>query len=80
MKKLVVWYNPTKNLYYYRVVRGIFYEGYSYEVGAVNSFGHIIVLVISFNDLLLNYNNRWVINDLKTRVINCLISFLKKLK
>ena len=78
MKKLVVWFNPNKNEYYYRVVRGIFYERYDYVVGAVNNYGHIIVLVIDFNDLstyLVNYSR----DSIKTRTIRRLISFLKKI-
>ena len=46
MKKLVVWYNPNKNTYYYRVVRGFFYERYEYKEGSINNYGHVIVLVI----------------------------------
>lgn len=37
MKKLVVWYNPSKKIYYYRIVRGIYYERYDYKEGSVNN-------------------------------------------
>lgn len=79
MKKLVVWYNPNKNIYYYRFVRGIFYESYSYDVGQTNSFGHIIVLVISYDELKLNLSHKYSYTTLKTRTLSRLISFLKKL-
>ena len=46
MKKIVVWYNPNKDIYYYRIVRGIFYERYDYVCGSINNYGHIIVCVI----------------------------------
>ena len=42
-KKIVVWYNPFKNYYYYKIVS---FHYRPYEVGVKNSFGHIIVLVI----------------------------------
>ena len=53
MKKIVVWYNPNKDIYYYRIVRGIFYERYDYVPGAVNNYGHVIVVVILFYSLEL---------------------------
>lgn len=42
-KKIVVWYIPAKNIYYYRIVS---FHYRPYEVGVTNSYGHIIVLVI----------------------------------
>jgi len=53
MKKIVVWYNPNKDIYYYKIVRGIFYERYDYVPGSVNNYGHIICLVIPFYSLTL---------------------------
>lgn len=46
MKKLVVWYKPNQNTYYYRITKGLYHERYDYKVGSYNSYGHKIVLVI----------------------------------
>lgn len=56
MKKLVVWHNVDKNTYYYRIVRGLFYERYNYEVGEINNYGHRIVLVIPLEDIKKSIN------------------------
>lgn len=75
MDKLVVWYNPNKKSYYYRRVRGIFYERYDYVVGAKNAYDHIIVLIIPINDLELTPTYK----SIKKSIINKAISFLKKI-
>lgn len=54
MKKLVIWYNPNKDIYYYRIVRGIFYERYDYKEGSVNNYGHVIVLIIPIYNIKIN--------------------------
>lgn len=53
MKKIVVWYNPNKDIYYYRIIKSYFYERYNYSVGSINNYGHIIVLIIPFYKLQL---------------------------
>ena len=42
-KKIVVWYNPHKKYYYYKIVS---FHYRPYELGVTNSYGHVIVLVI----------------------------------
>lgn len=43
MKKIVVWCNPYKKEFYYRIVS---FHYRDYKVGYINSYGHFIVLVI----------------------------------
>lgn len=72
MKKLVVWYNSKNDTYYYRIVKTIYYEGYAYEVGSTNSYGHVIVLVIPLNDIIKP-------PTLKKTIINKCVVFLKRI-
>lgn len=75
MKKLVIWYNPNKKELYHRFYNSFkTYDRYPYDVGTVNSYGHIIVYVL--DSLYQPYMNR---TPFKQRVITKLISFLKKL-
>lgn len=53
-KKIVVWYIPAKNLYYYKLVS---FRYRPYEVGVTNSYGHIVVLVIPNIKKLEFYKN-----------------------
>lgn len=80
MKRLVVWYNSRNNSYYYKIVRGFFYESYDYVVGAVNSYGHTIVLIIELNDVFFSsIKPFYPMYSMKDKIIKKLISFLKKL-
>ena len=80
MKRLVVWYNPQKETYYYKIVRGFFYENYDYVVGAVNSYGHTIVLIIELNEVFFkSVKPFYPIVSMKDKIIKKLIFFLKKL-
>ena len=79
MKRLIVWYNPNKNVYYYKVVRGIYYERYDYVVGSVNNYGHVIVLVVDLKELLPTSYVSLYRSGLKHHVVSSLISLLKKI-
>lgn len=70
MKKYVVWYNPNKNTYYYKLIRSLYYERYDYIVGSQNSYGHIIVCVIPYP-----YEEHYT---LKKRVYRSMYTFLRK--
>ena len=51
MKQLVVWYNPKKDIYYYRVINdwfGRYYEGF------INQYGHKVVCYIDIYDELIH--------------------------
>lgn len=43
MKKIVIWCNPYKKEFYYKIVKHRYLD---YRVGMVNSYGHFIVLII----------------------------------
>ena len=43
MKKIIVWCNPYKREFYYKIVKHHYLD---YRVGMVNSYGHFIVLII----------------------------------
>lgn len=71
MKSLIIWFNPRKKIYYYRVINNFisnYYEGY------INQYGHIVVLVIDiYKDLIYK-------EPLRNKVIRKFISFLHKLE
>ena len=69
--KIIVWYNPKKNIYYYKKIKGYYAD---YYIGYENSYGHKIILII---DDLVVYTIKV---PLKTCLINRLIRFLEKLK
>lgn len=73
MKKIIIWYNPNKDTFYYKIVRGIYYESYNYEIGSVNSYGHIIKFIIPLNDVI-DFKQRTIKQQFYFR----LYSFLKK--
>lgn len=70
-KKIIVWFNPSKQQYYYRHIHDIFER---YYVGYINQYNHEVILVIDiYKDLIKK-------TPLKTKVINWLIRFLQKMK
>lgn len=69
IRKLCIWHNIKKDIYYHRIVKGLFYESYEYKVGAINSYGHELVYIID-----LEYQS-----SLKDSMVNKLISFLRKI-
>ena len=68
--KLVIWFNPNRNIYYYRLIRG-FYN--NYVVGNKNQYDHVIVLVID-----LEYEKQRT--SIRKRLIRRFISFLEKIE
>ena len=76
MKKVVVWFNPNKNVYYHKCIYCHYSEHYTYEIGSLNSYGHIIVDIIPLADYV---HNEPSLKRLKIKAINKCISFLKKL-
>lgn len=74
MSKLVVWYVPKKNYYYYKIING----GYrNYHVGLKNSYDHEIIIVV--DDIYLEQYKVSKFTQLKRRLKRKLISFLEKL-
>lgn len=41
--KIIVWYNPHKDSYYYRYVTGIYRD---YQIGYTDSYDHVVILII----------------------------------
>lgn len=66
---LAIWYNPNKDVYYYKFVRR-FYQ--YYDVGSKNSFGHILVLLIPVDFKIKK-------DKLKKRLIKRLIVMLENI-
>ena len=74
MKQVIVWYNPNKNIYYHRIINLYsYYERYPYIVGSVNSYGHIIVDIIPFEQYIIKVPYR-------KKIIRKTISLLKSLE
>ena len=72
MYKCVVWYNPHKNCYYHKIVRGYYTN---YNIGFANQYNHTIVYVI-------NLEKQFKVNKkrLKETIIDNIILYLKKLE
>lgn len=70
MKSIIVWYNPKKNVYFYKIIYNFwdrYYEGY------VNQYGHICILIIDiYKDLIYK-------EPLRKMVLKKFISFLQKI-
>lgn len=71
MNRCIVWYNPTKNVYYHKIVKG-HYEYFDYSVGNKNSYGHEIIHVID------NFDFKVKRVPIKKRIVRGTIKFLKK--
>ena len=72
MGRLVIWYNPNNNTYYYKFTKGCYYN---YQVGLVNQYNHIVILVIEINEFLFP---RYYKVDYRKRIVSSMIRFLKK--
>lgn len=71
MKIIVVWFNPNKKEYYYRIVKG-FYK--KYFIGFKNQYNHEVILIIPLNyDLFYK-------KPLRKKVLTKLISFLQNIE
>lgn len=71
MNKCVVWYNPNKDIYYHKIIKG-HYEYHDYNVGSKNSYDHVIVHVID------NFDFKIKRIPIKKRIVRKTIQFLKK--
>ena len=70
MKSLVVWFNPNKNKYYYKVVYNFNNRFY---VGFQNQYKHIVILVIDI------YKELVYKEPLLKMVLSRVIGFLQKI-
>lgn len=70
MHTIVIYHNPRKNEYYYKIVKGYYRK---YAVGQKNRYGHIILLVIEYKDIYKK-------PTLLRKVIKKLISFLQNIE
>lgn len=72
---IVIWYNPNKNIYYYRKVKGGYQD---YYVGYKNQYNHEVVLLIDvYEDLIAYKKNRY---SAKNRLIDKLQKCLDKMR
>jgi len=69
---LVVWFNPNKNVYYYKLLK---FNSNEYYVGFVNQYNHIVVLI---DKIQFEYSKRLSI-PVKTRIKKSMISFIEKI-
>lgn len=74
MKRIIIWYNPNKGVYYHRYVND-FSNYCQYSIGYKNQYEHEIVYMIQPN---YDYYNPILKEPLKRKCVNKLISFLKK--
>lgn len=70
MHTIVIYYNPHKKEYYYKIVKGYYRK---YVVGNKNKYGHITLLVIEYKDIYKR-------PTLLRKVIKKLISFLQNIE
>lgn len=70
MKTLVVWYDPNKNLYYYKLVYDF---SKKYHVGFKNQYNHEVILTIDVYKELI-YKCPFI-----KKVLRKIISFLHKI-
>lgn len=70
MKRLIVWYNPNKKIYYYKIIKTHYID---YFIGYKNSYNHEVVLII--DDLYFQQKRT---NSLKKRLIKKIIRFLNR--
>lgn len=68
---IVVWFNPNKKEYYYKIVKGYYRK---YEVGEKNRYGHTIILVIDM------YKDIYYKTSYKRKVLRKFISFLQNIE
>ena len=66
--KLVIWYNPNKDVYYYKKYVTLYQE---LKVGFKNGYGHEVCLVIPVDFKIHK-------EKLRKRLIKRLIAFLEK--
>ena len=71
MPIIVVWFNPNKVEYYYKLVKGYYRH---YEVGMNNRYGHTVILVIK-----LRYETFHKM-PLRRKVLTKFISFLQNIE
>lgn len=71
MRKLVIWHNESKGVYYHRLINGSYIEQ-DYLLGNKNAYGHTIVHIIDDFD----YYKKKV--PLKKKLIGKTINILSK--
>lgn len=67
MDIIVVWFNPNKNEYYYKIVKGYYRK---YNINDKNRYGHVIILTIPLYKLFYKV-------PIRRKVITKVISFLQ---
>lgn len=65
--RLIIWYNPNKDIYYHKIVWGWYCN---YKVGYINGYGHEVIYIL---DLPSYYRP-----SLAQRALKRLIRFLEK--
>lgn len=68
--KVIIWYNPNKNIFYHKAVKGYYRN---YVIGEKNQYKHQIVDIIDLEFYEFKYS-------LKKRLLRKLISFLEKIE
>lgn len=76
MKQIVIWHNPNRNTYYYKIIKGSYK---TYDVGFVNQYNHEVIMVINITDICSScyWNKRRFLFFHK--VLRKFISFLQKI-
>ena len=71
MKKLIVYHNKNKNVYYHKIIYDFIDK---YYVGYINQYNHEIVLIID------NVNFYITKDKLKKRIVKKAIRYLENIK
>ena len=68
-RKIIIWYNPNKEKYYYKLVWGFYAR---YRIGYKNQYNHVVILIIDRVDIKIAKE------PLKTRVLTRIINYLQR--
>ena len=71
-KYLYVWYNPNKDIYYYKLLNHLHPD---YYIGYINQYNHRLVLQ---DKIVIEKSNYFSIYNLKKRDMRNIIRFLEK--
>ena len=73
MGRFIIWHNLNNDTYYFKYVKGMYYD---YKIGLINQYNHEVILII---DVSRYFNYRKTIVDYKRVCINNLKRMLDNL-
>ena len=49
MGRFIIWHNLNNNTYYYKYVKGMYYN---YKIGLINQYNHEVILIIDLSHFI----------------------------